>query len=190
MKYWEIIADNLSKAGWSWGCVSAIDSSERTIWIADAHQGDEKRCLKKERERSIRPRSPYEELPPPGGKPLARYLSSSICAARQPSRAKRNRAGKESSPRSGTPAPAGLTLTSSKKKKAVRLLEFELQHGVCGRRSDVKHVLRVGPRRGIGQASKGRATPRDGKEIRHCHLSSPTRSRERMTRPRLSRGSG
>jgi hypothetical protein len=26
VKYWEIIADNLSKAGWSWGCVSAIDS--------------------------------------------------------------------------------------------------------------------------------------------------------------------
>jgi hypothetical protein len=25
--YWEIIADNLSKAGWSWGCVSAIDSN-------------------------------------------------------------------------------------------------------------------------------------------------------------------
>jgi len=23
---WEIIADNLSKAGWSWGCVSAVDS--------------------------------------------------------------------------------------------------------------------------------------------------------------------
>jgi hypothetical protein len=37
MKYWEIIADNLSKAGWSWGCVSAIDSSGRTMWIADAH---------------------------------------------------------------------------------------------------------------------------------------------------------
>jgi hypothetical protein len=32
-KYWEIIADNLSKAGWSWGCVSAIDSNGRTIWI-------------------------------------------------------------------------------------------------------------------------------------------------------------
>jgi hypothetical protein len=30
VKYWEIIADNLSKAGWSWGCVSAIDSSGRT----------------------------------------------------------------------------------------------------------------------------------------------------------------
>jgi hypothetical protein len=25
MKFWEIIADNLSKAGWSWGCVSTID---------------------------------------------------------------------------------------------------------------------------------------------------------------------
>ena len=40
VKYWEIIADNLSKAGWSWGCVSAVDSSGRTIWIADAHRGD------------------------------------------------------------------------------------------------------------------------------------------------------
>jgi len=37
VKYWEVIADNLSKAGWSWGCVSAIDSNGRTIWIADAH---------------------------------------------------------------------------------------------------------------------------------------------------------
>jgi len=27
MKYWEIIADNLSKAGWSLGYVSAIDSN-------------------------------------------------------------------------------------------------------------------------------------------------------------------
>jgi len=25
VKYWEIIADNLSKTGWSWGCVSALD---------------------------------------------------------------------------------------------------------------------------------------------------------------------
>src|SRR4029450_11546090 len=35
--------NNLSKAGWSWGCVSAIDSSGRTIWIADAHRDDGKR---------------------------------------------------------------------------------------------------------------------------------------------------
>jgi hypothetical protein len=25
LKYWEIIADNLKKAGWSWGYVSAVD---------------------------------------------------------------------------------------------------------------------------------------------------------------------
>ena len=43
MKYWEIIADNLSKAGWSWGCVSAIDSNGRTIWIADAHRDDNRK---------------------------------------------------------------------------------------------------------------------------------------------------
>src|SRR5438445_13539748 len=45
VKYWEIIADNLSKAGWSWGCVSAIDSNGRTIWIADAHRDAGKRYV-------------------------------------------------------------------------------------------------------------------------------------------------
>jgi hypothetical protein len=40
-----LIADNLSKAGWSWGCVSAVDSNGRTIWIADAHGGDGKRFV-------------------------------------------------------------------------------------------------------------------------------------------------
>jgi hypothetical protein len=45
MKYWEIIADNLSKAGWSWGCVSAVDSEARTIFVADAHRGDGKRFV-------------------------------------------------------------------------------------------------------------------------------------------------
>ena len=45
VKYWEIIADNLSKAGWSWGCVSAIDANGRTIWIADAHRGDGNRFV-------------------------------------------------------------------------------------------------------------------------------------------------
>ena len=37
VKYWEIIADNLSKAGWSLGWVSALDIEGRTIWIVDAH---------------------------------------------------------------------------------------------------------------------------------------------------------
>jgi hypothetical protein len=39
------IADNLSKAGWGWGCVSGVDSSGRTIWIADAHRDDGKRYV-------------------------------------------------------------------------------------------------------------------------------------------------
>jgi hypothetical protein len=45
MKYWEIIADNLKKRGWSLGYVSAIDSNGGTIWIVDAHRGDGKRFV-------------------------------------------------------------------------------------------------------------------------------------------------
>jgi hypothetical protein len=45
MKYWELIADRLSASGWSWGCVSAVDSNGRTIWIADAHRDDGKRFV-------------------------------------------------------------------------------------------------------------------------------------------------
>ena len=37
MKYWETIADNLKKAGWSLGGVSVIDLIGRTIWVVDAH---------------------------------------------------------------------------------------------------------------------------------------------------------
>ena len=29
----------------AWGCVSAIDSNGRTIWITDAHRGDGKRLV-------------------------------------------------------------------------------------------------------------------------------------------------
>jgi hypothetical protein len=45
VKYGETIADNLSKAGWSWGCVAAVDSSGGTIFVADAHRGDGKRYV-------------------------------------------------------------------------------------------------------------------------------------------------
>jgi hypothetical protein len=51
VKHWEIIADNLSKAGWSLSWVSAIDSNGRTIWIADAHCGDGKRFVVRADER-------------------------------------------------------------------------------------------------------------------------------------------
>jgi hypothetical protein len=44
MKNWEIIADNLSKAGWSWGCVAALDRDGGTIFVADAHR-DGKRFI-------------------------------------------------------------------------------------------------------------------------------------------------
>jgi hypothetical protein len=39
------IADNLSKAGWNLGWVSAIDSEGRTIWIVDAQRNDGKRFV-------------------------------------------------------------------------------------------------------------------------------------------------
>jgi hypothetical protein len=39
------IADNLSNAGWSWGCVSAVDCYGRTIFVADAHRDDGKRFV-------------------------------------------------------------------------------------------------------------------------------------------------
>ena len=45
MKNWEVIADNLSRAGWTLGWVSAIDSQGRTIWIADIHRDNGKRFV-------------------------------------------------------------------------------------------------------------------------------------------------
>jgi hypothetical protein len=44
VKYWEVIADNLSKAGWS-ELRLRIDPNKRTIWIADAHRDDRKRFV-------------------------------------------------------------------------------------------------------------------------------------------------
>jgi hypothetical protein len=45
VKEWEIILENLSKAGWSWGCVSAIDSNWQTIFVADADRDDGRRFV-------------------------------------------------------------------------------------------------------------------------------------------------
>jgi len=45
LKYWETIADNLSKSGWSHGYVSALDQQGRTMSIADAHRDDRKRFI-------------------------------------------------------------------------------------------------------------------------------------------------
>jgi len=40
MKYWEIIADKLSKAGWSLGWVSTLDREGRISWVVDGHRDD------------------------------------------------------------------------------------------------------------------------------------------------------
>jgi hypothetical protein len=45
VKFWEVIADNLSKAGWSWGCVATVDSNGQTIFVADAHRDNGKRFV-------------------------------------------------------------------------------------------------------------------------------------------------
>jgi hypothetical protein len=50
-RYWETIADKLSKAGWSLGCVATIDSNGRTIFVADAHRDDGKRFIVRSDER-------------------------------------------------------------------------------------------------------------------------------------------
>ena len=49
----EIIGDNLKKAGWTWGCVSAVDAQGRAIWIADAHRDDGKRFVVRADEKPI-----------------------------------------------------------------------------------------------------------------------------------------
>jgi hypothetical protein len=76
MKYREIIADNLSKAGWSWGCASAVDSHGRTIFVADAHcdngqrfivSADEKLTAFLELERVTHESGRVPELGPLGG---------------------------------------------------------------------------------------------------------------------------
>ena len=45
MKYREIIADSLKKAGWSLGWVSDLDRNGQTMFVVDAHRGDGKRFI-------------------------------------------------------------------------------------------------------------------------------------------------
>ena len=44
VKYWEIISDKLSAAGWSWDYCSAVTRDGRR-WIVDAHSGDGRRYI-------------------------------------------------------------------------------------------------------------------------------------------------
>jgi hypothetical protein len=52
LKYWEIIADNLHKAGFSMGWVSALNVEGQTIWIVEAH-GYGKRFIVRQQSRSF-----------------------------------------------------------------------------------------------------------------------------------------
>jgi hypothetical protein len=40
---WQTIAENLSQAGFSWGCSSEIDSTGRVLYTADAYARDGRR---------------------------------------------------------------------------------------------------------------------------------------------------
>jgi hypothetical protein len=44
-EYWEIITDRLSASGWSWGCSSQIDATDRVLFTADAHRDNRKRFI-------------------------------------------------------------------------------------------------------------------------------------------------
>jgi hypothetical protein len=44
MKYWEVLADKLSAAGWSWSYCSAV-TRVGWRWIVDAHKDDGKRYI-------------------------------------------------------------------------------------------------------------------------------------------------
>ena len=45
MKYCEIIADNLSKAGWRCGCISSTDCERRQFWVVAAEREDARRFI-------------------------------------------------------------------------------------------------------------------------------------------------
>jgi hypothetical protein len=92
MKSWEVIADNLSQAGWSWDCGSAVDCEGRTLWIVDAHRDDGRLVVRADEKLTAFIGTAISDSRGQLSN-LASYeigLSNSICAVRQPSRAKRN----------------------------------------------------------------------------------------------------
>jgi hypothetical protein len=45
MKHWEVVADNLSKAGWNCGCISSTDHEGRQFWVVAAEREDAVRFI-------------------------------------------------------------------------------------------------------------------------------------------------
>jgi hypothetical protein len=44
MKYWEVVADKVSAAGWTWGCYSAV-TCQGWRWTVDIYRGDGRRYV-------------------------------------------------------------------------------------------------------------------------------------------------
>jgi hypothetical protein len=84
VKHWELIADKLSASGWSWGCVSAIDSKGRTLWIVDAHRDNGKRFVVRSEEKLtafLELESGHNALPPERRFILFYLPSENVCSA-------------------------------------------------------------------------------------------------------------
>jgi hypothetical protein len=77
MKYWEIIADNLKKRGWSWGCLSAVDSEGLTIWVAGLALS-EATLLIPETQSSFHPHAQHNACRRCDARPKALALSSFV----------------------------------------------------------------------------------------------------------------
>jgi hypothetical protein len=45
VKYCDIIAHNLNKAGWRWGCISSTDHEGRQFWVVAAERRDAGRFI-------------------------------------------------------------------------------------------------------------------------------------------------
>ncbi|HEY2569274.1 MAG TPA: hypothetical protein VGI25_08140 [Candidatus Udaeobacter sp.] len=45
MRHWQAVAEELSRAGFSWGCASEIDPAGRVIFTAEAYSHDGRRFI-------------------------------------------------------------------------------------------------------------------------------------------------
>jgi len=54
LKYWQIIIENLRKAGWSWGCLLAVDALGRTIWTRRAPRRKTVHCPRRRKTDCVR----------------------------------------------------------------------------------------------------------------------------------------
>jgi len=51
MKYWEIVANNISKAGWRCGCISSVNHDGQQFWVVAAEREDAGRFIVRDDEK-------------------------------------------------------------------------------------------------------------------------------------------